>query len=321
MKSPHPLKNALHFKPKELLGAGVVIAVVIAFAIYPFLKNNNSAGNPQITDSSTMASIAELKNNKPPEKQDADENVAFYQNDRRTESRNDRSPIAAGALFAFDPNTLDESGWRKLGLRDRTIRTILNYRGKGGQFRKPDDLQKIYGLHKDEFERLKPYIVIASPSAGSSQQHYSSTNTSFSERPVYERKKPQSIDINAADTTAYITLPGIGSKLAARIVNFREKLGGFYSVEQVGETFGVPPETFEAVKPYLQLKGGTVRKMNVNTAGYDELNAHPYISSKLAYLINKQRKTGPITNPEALKELVAQTNDNFEKVEHYISFQ
>lgn len=321
MKNQQQLKNALHFKPKELLGAGVVIAVVIVFAIFPFLKNKNSASSLQNKDSSTVAAIQELKNNAPGEKQSGDENVAFYQNDRRTDSRNDRTPIAVGALFSFDPNTLDESGWRKLGLRDRTIRTILNYRGKGGQFRKPDDLQKIYGLHKDEFERLRPYIVIAGQSAGSSQQHYSSNNTAFSERPVYERKKAQPIDINAADTTAYITLPGIGSKLAARIVNFREKLGGFYSVDQVGETFGVPPETFEAIKPFLQLKGGTIKKMNINTAGYDDLNAHPYISSKLAYLINKQRKTGPITNTEALKELVAQTNDNFEKVEQYISFQ
>ena len=46
----------------------------------------------------------------------------------------------------------------------------------------------------------------------------------------------QSVDINTADTTAFISLPGIGSKLAARIVNFRDKLGGFYSIDQVGET-------------------------------------------------------------------------------------
>jgi DNA uptake protein ComE-like DNA-binding protein len=42
-----------------------------------------------------------------------------------------------------------------------------------------------------------------------------------------------SVDINSADTSAFIALPGIGSKLAARIVNFRDKLGGFYSIEQV----------------------------------------------------------------------------------------
>ncbi|MBC7902955.1 MAG: helix-hairpin-helix domain-containing protein, partial [Gemmatimonadaceae bacterium] len=65
-------------------------------------------------------------------------------------------------LFAFDPNTIDESGWRSLGIRDRTIKTIMNYRNKGGMFRTQHDLGKMYGLSPADFGRLQPFIRIKS---------------------------------------------------------------------------------------------------------------------------------------------------------------
>ena len=68
------------------------------------------------------------------------------------------------------------------------------------------------------------------------------------------------IDVNTADTTAFISLPGIGSKLAARIITFREKLSGFYSVEQIGETYGLPDSTFQKIKQYLKLDNASVKK-------------------------------------------------------------
>ncbi|MCH5715052.1 helix-hairpin-helix domain-containing protein [Niabella hibiscisoli] len=60
--------------------------------------------------------------------------------------------------------------------------------------------------------------------------------------------------------------------------------------------------------------------MNINTASYDELNNHPYISAKLAFQILKQRKEkGNFTDIEAIKESVAQTADSYEKVARYIT--
>src|SRR5690606_25983918 len=59
-------------------------------------------------------------------------------------------------LFPFDPNELDSAGWRRLGLREKTVKTILNYRSKGGRFRKPEDLSRVYGLIQEDYERLRP---------------------------------------------------------------------------------------------------------------------------------------------------------------------
>ncbi|MBO9620287.1 MAG: helix-hairpin-helix domain-containing protein [Niabella sp.] len=303
------IKEYLQFTKKEQLGLVALLTIILVFTILPFINFRQATieKDPVIENA-----VAELKNKTPKE-----DDVADNSYDR--DDHNSRPFAAAqpkGRLFNFDPNTIDESGWKELGLRERTIRTILNYRSKGGHFRKPDDLQKIYGLRTDEFERLKPYVVI-------SGQQVSNQSRTFQkpDAPSYPpRKAVSSIDINTADTSAYIALPGIGSKLAARIVNFRNKLGGFYSIEQVGETYGVPPETFERIKPFLQTGAGGIKKLNINAATYEELNAHPYISGKLAYLIIKQRKTAPIRSAEALEELIAQTNDSFDKVAPYISF-
>lgn len=60
------------------------------------------------------------------------------------------------------------------------------------------------------------------------------------------------VDINTADTTAFIALPGIGTKLAARIVLFRKKLGGFTGVGQIREVYGLKDSVFVILKPYLR---------------------------------------------------------------------
>src|SRR5205085_1585382 len=149
--------------------------------------------------------------------------------------------VIAGELFPFDPNTLDAAGWEKLGIRARTIQTIQNFIAKGYEFRKPDDIRRIYGLEKAEADRLVPYVRISQKEAAV---------TVFEKRPnptaktEFERHAFKIIDINAADTTEFISLPGIGSKLATRIVRFRERLGGFSTVDQLGETYGIPDSTF-----------------------------------------------------------------------------
>ena len=115
----------------------------------------------------------------------------------------------------------------------------------------------------------------------SSQQN---GNETFPKRPEYTI-----VDINKADTSAFISLPGIGNKLALRIVNFREKLGGFYSIDQIGETYGLPDSSFQKIKPFLKLETSLLKKFNINSATKDEMKLHPYIKWNLANAIVEYR--------------------------------
>lgn len=310
------LRNYISFSKKEGIAATVLVIIIIVLAVLPFINNKTTAHKKANSDLLNDSLITELSAGNTNDRTDdySSETLSGYNNN----DHNANKP-SAGPLFRFDPNTATPDELKRLGLRDKTIQILGNYRNKGGRFKKPEDLQKIYGLKPEEFNRLRPYIVIAGNSTeASAEGSYAHTYTA-SPKQEFSRKSVK-IDINTADTTAYRSLYGIGSKLAARIVNYREKLGGFYSISQVGETYGVPDSTFQKIKPYLVLNTAAIKKLDINSATYEELNAHPYISSKLAYLIMKYRKDNSrFTSFDALKELVAQTNDSYEKVMNYLS--
>lgn len=132
---------------------------------------------------------------------------------------------------------------------------------------------------------------------------------------------PKSIDINKADTTVFMALPGIGSKLATRIVTYREKLGGFYSIEQVSETFGLQDSTFQKIRKWLVVKDTVLRKININKANIDELRM-PYISYNLANAIYEYRRQhGEYKSPEDLMKIMLMTNEIFRKILPYLAVQ
>jgi len=135
------------------------------------------------------------------------------------------------------------------------------------------------------------------------------------------RKEVKAVDINTGDSTAFEALPGIGATLAMRIIRFREKLGGFYSVEQVKETFGLADSTFSRIRPYLQfINYSGVRQININTATMDELKAHPYIRYNLArVIINYREQHGFFATVEDLKKITAIDAMQYEKLKAYLT--
>ena len=155
-------------------------------------------------------------------------------------------------LFYFDPNTLSEEGFAKLGLPQKTIHTLINYRNKGGYFKTAEDIRKIYGLSKTDADRLIPYIQIASRS--NQKKENSEPPQAVSKAQIHQYKK---ININAATAEDWKKFSGIGDVLANRIIKFRTSIGGFKTVEQVGKTYGLSDSLYQQIKPYLFLKDST----------------------------------------------------------------
>ena len=273
-------------------------------------------------DTAWMAAVRKLEIRVPDSSGDYfqkndDENAYAYQYDKRKTSY--ENAIVKGELFYFDPNTISAPEWKRLGLRDKTIKTIENYLSKGGHFNKPEDLQKIYGLHNDEYERLKTYVKIESTISRTNDDFVSSKSKDDIQPAKTYATRYLVIDINTADTTSFISLPGIGSKLASRIVSFREKLGGFYSVDQIGETYGLPDSTFQKIKQYLKLDNPSIKKININTATVDEMKAHPYIKFSLANPIAAYRNEhGSFSKIEDIKKVMAVTDEIFKKIAPYL---
>ena len=220
-------------------------------------------------------------------------------------------------LFYFDPNTISPEQWKQLGLRDKTISTILNYINKGGKFKSAEDLKKIYGLHDDEFERLFPYVKIENQTSAINKN----ATASFINPSNKKNYHGEIIDINNADTTTLIALPGIGSKLANRIITFRERLGGFFSVDQIAETYALPDSTFVKIKPFLKINT-EVKKININTTDANILKQHPYIKWNLANAIIQYRSQhGLFKSVNDLQQIVLITPEIFKKISPYLKIE
>ena len=222
--------------------------------------------------------------------------------------------------FPFDPNTATEAELARLGLPERLARNILKYREKGGRFSQPEALKKIYGMEEDTYLALAPFIRIGEPAR---LPRKAEAAESEEERPqAYSAvpATPVAIDINRADEQAWQQLYGIGPGYARRIVRFREKLGGFAHIGQVGETYGLPDSTFQQILPQLRMSP-VFRKLHVNTADAETLKAHPYLDWRMANaIVNYRAQHGPFVGMEDLHKVKALPTDVVERLEAYVAY-
>lgn len=308
----HFLKDYFVFTRKERRGTLAIIISILVITLLPlffsfFIKDE------QIDHSEFEREISRLV---------VDSSGRKYASYTNREFDNEYSPeYQAGSKaveFYFDPNTAAIKDWVKLGVKEKTATTIQKYISNGGKFYKPEDIRKIWGLSLKDAERLIPYVQIKKDAP----QYIVYEKTVYPERTpkTYKSGNVQNVQINSADTTSFKNLPGIGSKLAQRIINFRNKLGGFYSVDQVGETFLLPDSTFRKIKPFLLLDHIPVKMININSATLDEFKGHPYIRFHVANAIVQFRNQhGDFNSVEDIKKIMIVTDSVFVKVVPYLT--
>lgn len=224
-------------------------------------------------------------------------------------------------LLAFDPNTVTEAELLRLGLPKRTSKSIISYREKGGKFRQIEDLAKIYTLSEADYERIAPYARFPEWEAVPPRPAQYAGGTTANMAP--KGSIAGQVDINRASVEMWMKLPGIGEVRARQLVNFREKLGGFLSIEQVAETRGLPDSVFERIRPLLQCSGTQPRRMNLNTISAETLARHPYISQKQAQLIVSYRENnGLFASVDDLGKIIALGDKAWiEKVHPYLAVE
>ncbi len=315
------VKDYLTFTKKDRVGLLVLVALIQLVVLLPLVwpaKKWPQPNQPDLAKIKELVSSLHKKETAPGSLQEEKEES----NDSHLVPAGKKESAEKRPLFYFDPNTLPAEGWQRLGIRPKTTATILHYVSKGGKFRQAADIAKIYGLFKSDYERLLPFVRIAEPAA-EKKEAAAKNEYAAARQPSYAEKRaaaPAPIDINQADTTLWIALPGIGSKLAARIVNFRERLGGFYSVEQVSETYALPDSTFNKIKKSLQCDHPSLKQININTADAATLKQHPYIRWNLANAIVQYRaQHGNFTSVNDLQLIAQVTPDMFEKIRPYVT--
>lgn len=166
--------------------------------------------------------------------------------------------------FRFDPNTVSLDDLWRLGFSERQARAIVNYRLKGGRFRRKSDFAGSYAVADSVYRRLEPYIDI----------------------PL--------LDLNLADSAAFDALPGIGGYFASRMVEHRRRLGGTYSYkEQLMDIWKFDRERFDALSDLISVRDENVRAYPLWTLPEDSLRLHPYIGPYAARGVVIFRENNP----------------------------
>jgi competence ComEA-like helix-hairpin-helix protein len=201
--------------------------------------------------------------------------------------------VAGKDPFVFDPNTASVATLQSLGFSAKLASTLDHYRAKGGIIKSGKDLFKIWGMPPDLATRLAPYVR-------TSIKNTASKPWATANKPAYAQAAP--IDINTASVQEFEALKGIGPVLAARIVGFREKQGGFVRVQDILQVYGVKDSLLQALTPYLRLDDARVPKSNLNQASVLQLVQKAGLQVVVAQAIVRWRQqNGAFANFEALE--------------------
>ncbi|MDR3652039.1 MAG: helix-hairpin-helix domain-containing protein [Paludibacter sp.] len=212
-------------------------------------------------------------------------------------------------LFQFDPNTIDSASFIKLGLKPFIASNILKYRKNGGRYRSAADFSKVYGIYPDKYKELEQYIKIAEAKLLVNET-----------KPV--KRTDIIVELNTADTTLLMQVKGIGRSYAKNIIRFRQQTGGFLSVNQLIDVFGMRPEDFEKIRPFCKVNPELVQKIKVNIASVERLKSHPYINFYKAKAIYElRRKKGKLKDIADLKVLPEFTLSDLDKIKPYLNFE
>ena len=231
-------------------------------------------------------------------------------------------PVVTG-FFYFDPNKATDAELSRLGLNDRQIRNIRNYQTSGGNFKRKEDFQKLYTISATQYQRLEPYIRIAGNETLTKQPVATVSANLIEETEIAANPQTKlQIELNLADSSLLTKLSGIGPVLAARTVRYRNLIGGFASVEQLGEVYGVNRDLVERLSAQLSADSTLIRKIPVNMANLNALVSHPYINEQQARgILYYRRLQNRINNLNELIQNNILDGETAVKIRPYLSFE
>ena len=247
------------------------------------------------------------------------------------DQRSDRQAVDEKlVLFKFDPNHLPLEQWVALGLSERQASSILRYEAKGGQFRTKRDVAKMFVVDAELFARWEPFILLPdsfTKKTFADRQRYpeymrsDSVTRSFTDRPARSFAKAL-VEINSADTSQLVEVRGIGPAFARGIVKYRDRLGGFHSLDQLNEVYILrdKPEAVAELRSRLLLDTLMVRRFPVNSFTAEELGPHPYAGWKVAKALVAYRKLhGPFRSVADIKNCALVSDSVYRKLAPYLS--
>ena len=203
-------------------------------------------------------------------------------------------------------NNRTEIAIEPLKIADSLYVRIDNDKRNRDNYRRYKDKEPVYKKNKKQ-------------SSDFSYEHKKEENKEIKKYPKQEKFNAGIIiDVNTADTSILKKIPGIGSVISRNIVNYRNRLGGFYNTAQLLEVQYVDSTLLK----WFEVKSDVFRKIRINKAGLDELRSHPYMDFyKAKAIIDFRRKRGSIDGMSQISMFEEFSEEDIDKLSHYFSFE
>jgi len=216
------------------------------------------------------------------------------------------------SLFVFNPNTLSDKGWIMLGLSEKQISIFRNYQSSGIIFYSSEDLSKCYAISDDFINRVADFIIFP-------QRTEKKEKVKIEKSDEKSAEQLQIIDLNSADSILLISINGVGPFYSKQILEYREKLGGFISYTQFSEIWGLEKLDINNFKNQTKIDTNFIKKININSATFDQLYSHPYINyNQSKAIINYRLQHGQFIDIKDIQNIVLIDSDLFRKIAPYL---
>ena len=216
----------------------------------------------------------------------------------------------ADTLFQFDPNSVSISELQLLGFSSKQAQAIDNYRRAGTKFKTPADFGRSFVVSDSMLRRLTPYMVFA-PQIDSVK-----TET------IKQKNAIKKSDLNRADSASLCAIYGIGKILSHRILEYRQRLGGFVNFDQLHEIYGLNNYAIDEIKKKFFIDSAEIQKIDINFASGKILSKHPYMDYHTVGRVLKFREMkGGWNNIAEMKKDEILLPDEARKLEPYLVFR
>ena len=180
-------------------------------------------------------------------------------------------------IYPFNPNFITDFKGYKLGMSSEEIDRLLDYRKQNKWINSKEDFKKVTKVSDSFLDQISSYFKfpdwISNP-----KPKYSDWRKGFKEK-TFDQK----IDLNSATQLELKKVNGIGEALSKRIIDYRDKLGGFTNDIQLYEVYGLDYQLTDKVRNDFTVKTPKeIIKMNLNKISASDIATVPGISFELA---------------------------------------
>lgn len=222
-------------------------------------------------------------------------------------------------IYPFNPNFITDFKGYKLGMSVLEIDRLLAYRKENKYVNSAQEFQNVTKVSDSLLNTIAPYFKF--PDWVKNKKQYSTfknyTNTAFA-----KKEKAAIIDINQASQEDLIKIYGIGEATSLRILKFKENLGGFVSMEQMKDIWGLTPEVIENLNSHFTIsKLPQIKKIDINNASIKELSQFPYFNYQMAkQIVTFRSMNGDFKNYEDLTKIKGLSIDSAKIIALYLDF-